>query len=142
MNRLFLLIFLVFISCNDKDNKKGEEQATETEEFKMYSMSEMALLMEQMYVSNEQLREKIINQDSLGEMPNFFSKISTASLTDKSERDAFFNEKQFQFLARQSLIYSTKDPKKAFNEMVDACISCHTVKCGGPIARIKKLYIQ
>jgi cytochrome c553 len=38
-----------------------------------------------------------------------------------------------------------KDPKNAkqhFNEGINACVSCHQVKCGGPIPKIKKLYIK
>jgi hypothetical protein len=64
-------------------------------------------------------------------------------MTYESDNDAFFQEQAATFIKAQELIY--KDPqnaKKHFNEGVDACIQCHKQKCGGPIPRIKKLYIE
>ena len=31
---------------------------------------------------------------------------------------------------------------QAHNNMVDACIACHTQFCDGPISRIEKLYVK
>jgi cytochrome c553 len=64
-------------------------------------------------------------------------------MTDEKENDAFFKKQAAHFINAQEMIY--KDPanaKKHFNDGVDACIACHEVKCGGPIPRIKKLYIE
>ena len=142
MKNVLLILSFVFFSCNKEQKTIGTEQDVPSSVFKMYTMSEMALLMEQMYVANEKLREQIIKGDSIGEMPTYFSKITSAHLTNEKERDTFFIKKQLEFLNKQSLIYDeTKDSKLTYNEMVDACITCHKVKCGGPISRIKKLYI-
>jgi cytochrome c553 len=142
--KYFLVIFSVlFLSCNQ--NKSAEENPVcekPTEDLQMYKASEMAILMEQMYVHNKQLREKIIKKDSLGEMPNYFLNISKAKMTKGKERDDFFNTKADYFLKTQTEIYNSKNKEKSYNTMVDACISCHEVKCGGPIDRIKKLYIK
>ena len=142
--KYFLVIFSVlFLSCNQ--NKTAEENPTcekPKEDLQMYKASEMAVLMEQMCVHNKQLREKIIKKDSLGEMPNYFLNISKAKMTKGKERDDFFNIKADYFLKTQNEIYGSKNKEKSYNTMVDACISCHVVKCGGPIDRIKKLYIK
>ena len=143
MKYLLAIVTLLFLSCNQK--KSEVENATcekPKEELKMYVASEMAVLMEQMYVHNNQLREKIIKNDSLGEMPKYFLNISEATMTKGKDRDDFFNNKAGFFLKTQSEIYDSKNTKESFNTMVDACISCHEVKCGGPIARIKTLYIK
>jgi hypothetical protein len=143
MKYLLAIVTLLFLSCNQK--KSEVENATcekPKEELKMYVASEMAVLMEQMYVHNNQLREKIIKNDSLGEMPKYFLNISEATMTKGKDRDDFFNKKAGFFLKTQSEIYDSKNTKESFNTMVDACISCHEVKCGGPIARIKTLYIK
>ena len=109
----------------------------------MYEMSEMATLMEQMYVDNQRLKERIIKGDTIGEFPNHFLKIHQAVMTDKQENDDFFKEHAKAFIKAQELIYQDpKNAKKHFNESVDACVQCHEVKCGGPIVRIKKLYIK
>ena len=76
-------------------------------------------------------------------IPNHFLKIHSAVMTDPTENDLFFKEEAQRFIASQELIY--KDPKNAkqhFNEGINACVSCHQVKCGGPIPKIKKLYIK
>lgn len=143
MKYLFVIMSVLFLSCNgNKSEEKNENCEKPKEELKMYEASEMAILMEQMYVHNKQLREKILKNDSLGNLPDYFSKISSATMTKGKERDAFFNEKAPIFMKSQAEIYSSKNAKESFNTMVNACISCHEVKCGGPIERIKTLYIK
>ena len=152
MNRIVLLIFfIVLASCNGKIEKteaigasvEKSSEKKEDKKFEMYEMSEMSLLMEQMYVDNERLKERIEKGDTIGEFPNHFLKIHKAVMTDDKENDAFFKEQASHFIKAQQMIY--EDPKNAkehFNKGVDACLKCHQVKCGGPIPRIKKLYIE
>jgi hypothetical protein len=139
---LISVVFLFCFSCIKKEVSISKEKKVE-KEFDMYELSEMAALMEQMYVDNEHLRERIILGDSIGEFPIHFLKIHAAVMTDEQENDAFFKAHAADFVKSQKLIY--EDPKKAkihFNKSVDACIQCHEVKCGGPIPRIRKLYIK
>ncbi len=147
MRKLFVLLFTITFcfSCkkNDSDFSDKKELNESTKKFDMYEMSEMALLMEQMYVDNERLKERIQNGDTIGTFPSHFLKIHASVMTDEQENDAFFKEQAAIFIKSQALIY--EDPKNAkehFNKGIDACIQCHEVKCGGPIPRIKKLYIQ
>lgn len=152
MKRLFLLLLTVsvVISCQKKEEEKKESCTIETKEtskeddgFEMYQMSEMAALMEQMYVDNQRLKERIVKGDTIGQFPQHFLKIHKAVMTDEQDNDDFFKEQATKFIKAQELIY--KDPKNAkqhFNNGIDACIQCHQQKCGGPIPRIKKLYIK
>jgi hypothetical protein len=135
-------------SCAKKQDKPTEESCssdvknTKSSKFKMYEMSEMSALMEQMYVDNQRLKERILKGDTIGSFPNHFLQIHKAVMTDPNENDTFFKEQAANFIKAQELIY--QDPKNAkqhFNDGVNACIQCHEVKCGGPIQRIKKLYI-
>ncbi|MEM0542375.1 hypothetical protein WFZ85_07080 [Flavobacterium sp. j3] len=149
-NILILLVFSFFtlVSCQKKeisaDKNQPEKCVPESEKkLEMYQMSEMATLMEQMYVDNQRLKERIKKGEKIGEFPQHFLKIHKAVMTDQTENDDFFKEQASKFIAAQELIY--KDPKNAkehFNNGVDACIKCHQQKCGGPIPRIKKLYIK
>jgi hypothetical protein len=109
----------------------------------MYQMSEMAALMESMYIENEKLKERIKKGDTIGKFPSHFLNIHKAVMTDESDNDQFFKQQASLFIKSQEMIY--KDPKNAkqhFNEGINACVSCHQVKCGGPIPKIKKLYIK
>lgn len=152
---VFISLSLLLFACNSKTEKvdasdkkscavdTSKTDSSEGKKFEMYEMSEMSVLMEQMYVDNERLKERIKKGDTIGEFPNHFMRIHSAVMTDTKENDAFFKEKAKEFIKAQELIY--KDPKNAkkhFNEGVNACIECHKVKCGGPIPRIKKLYID
>ena len=111
--------------------------------FKMYEMSQMAALMEQMYVDNERLKERITKGDTIGTFPKHILNIHTSVMTDAADNDAFFKAQAAKFITAQQLIYS--DPVNAkvhFNDAVTSCITCHEGKCEGPIPRIKKLYIK
>lgn len=140
-----LFLALSVISCQKAAEKAVEEKCEPGKEKKleMYQMSEMAALMEQMYVDNLRLKERIQKGDTIGQFPQHFLKIHKAVMTDESDNDTFFKEQAAKFIKAQEMIY--KDPTNAaahFNTGVDACIQCHQQKCGGPIPRIKKLYIK
>lgn len=152
MKQFILLLSFVFltISCNKKsEEKQVRKEASETNSkvnkdgFEMHEMSEMAALMEQMYVDNQRLKERILRNDTIGKFPQHFIRIHKAIMTDETDKDSFFDEQAAKFIKAQELIY--EDPKNAkehFNNGIDACIKCHEVKCGGPIPKIKKLYIE
>lgn len=145
MKKLLIFVFTISIfSCNKPDTKTSEEViSTKESEFVMYEMSEMASLMEQMFVENTRLRDRIISNDTLGEMPDYFKGILNKKLTDPTDLDQFYIEHANLFLEQQQNIYNNPTQAKTlFNASVDACIKCHEVKCGGPIQRIKKLYIK
>ena len=67
MKKLFtLLLLIVLSSCIKKQDKPTEESCssdvenTKSSKFKMYEMSEMSALMEQMYVDNQRLKDRIL----------------------------------------------------------------------------------
>jgi hypothetical protein len=139
-----ILISLNCISCSDKKEQVSETLTNKSEsEFVMYEMSEMASLMEAMFAENKRLRDRIMVNDTLGEMPMYFEGILSKQLTDPSDFDQFYIDHANLFLEQQKNIYANPvQAKDLFNASVDACIKCHEVKCGGPIQRIKKLYIK
>ena len=100
---LSVLVGIALLSCQQKETSKVEKKQTTPKEacdkpktvtdedgFEMYQMTEMAALMEQMYVDNKRLRERIIKGEAVGSFPDHYLKIHTAEMTDPSENDAFF----------------------------------------------------
>lgn len=149
MKKITVLLFACFFAfaCQDKksedSNVKSNDSVKKESNFQMYEMTELAMLMEQMYAYNQQLRSRIIDNDSLGEFPEKFEKIHTAVMTDPTENDAFYQEQAAFYLEAQKAIYVNPDQaKEKFNAMVESCLACHAKKCGGPIPRIKKLFIK
>lgn len=149
MRKIILLAVapLLYCSCQKKteslQDKVDSVATTGKKNFEMYELSEMAMLMEQMYVDNQRLKEKIEKGEPVGEFPSHFAKIHGAVMTDPTENDQFFSDNANLFLSAQEMIY--KDPDNArehYSNAIQACISCHEVKCSGPIPRIKKLQFK
>lgn len=137
---------MLILGCQKKE--QSEPITTQNSEvsssFKMYEMTEMAALMEQMYVDNQRIKQKIENNElDFGEFPEYYLKIHSAEMTDPDDFDDFFKSEALKFVVAQELVYTdSHDAKTNFNNMVSACIECHQKKCTGPIERIKKLYIK
>lgn len=144
---LVALTITLAVGCQKKAEKieavtVKDSVDVDSSKFKMYEMSEMAALMEQMYAYNTQLKERIVTNQDLGSYPVAFDKLHTAVLTEASDRDAFFNDQAIKFIETQKAIYTNPvQAKDNFNKMVNQCLECHSKKCGGPIPRIKKLII-
>lgn len=150
MKKILLLSLFILMACNkgaeaEPDTIKADTVAAKhaPKEFEMYEMSELAGLMEQMYVDNQRLKERITTGDTIGTFPEHLLNIHSAAMTDETERDVFFKEQAAKFINAQKRIYSdTPNAKQHFNDAVTACVKCHEGKCEGPIPRIKKLYIK
>jgi hypothetical protein len=106
---ILVLLFLVLtvISCQNKESNAAEAEKCEPKSEKkleMYQMSEMAALMEQMYVDNKRLKERIQKGDTIGQFPQHFLRIHEAVMTDESDNDAFFKEQAAKFIKAQEMI--------------------------------------
>lgn len=145
---LLLGIFFTLVGCQQSKEATTEISTTTRDSvgkktFEMYEMSEMALLMEQMYADNQRLKARLEKGEPAGEFPSHFAKIHSAMMTDSTENDDFFKNQAKVFLEAQELIYSdAKNAKTHYSNAIQACISCHEVKCSGPIVRIKKLQLN
>lgn len=139
---LFIIAFSFCVfACNASTDKNAE--IAKTEELVMYKPSEMALLMNEMYIFNEKTKGKIIKNEDLGEFPANFLNIHSAILTDPTDRNIGFEGFSQAFLMNQQAVFSanTTAKKKQFNVMVNSCVACHKTTCIGPIPKIKKLLI-
>ena len=148
MKKIFFgLLILLLFSCKKEEKAKPKNcsasKSSVNGKFKMYKMSEMAALMEQMYAENQQLKQRIKRGDTIGKFPNRFLQIHKAAMTDESDNDTFFKTQAALFIKSQELIY--EDPanaKQHFNDGITSCVKCHEQKCSGPLQKIKKLYID
>ena len=139
INHLLLVFTLVLLGC-----KESQEEPEEKQVLIMAERSEMALLMNEMYAFNESIKQQIIDGTLSTSYPEKFDNIHSAVLTNPSARDLNFESFSKLFLeAQKELFESPKEELiKRYNNAINACISCHNVKCVGPIPRIKKLLIK
>ncbi len=128
--------------CGSKKGS-GSESKSSAEAPKMYNMSELSLAMEEMYRTNEAFREALRSGMGIDSIPAVFYTIHTAEATSASDKDPMYHAMADVFLERMEAV--AREPlanqPAAFNEMIDACVSCHQVKCQGPIDRINKLRV-
>lgn len=145
-----LLVCLALWSCKEEGSEtKLENVVSSTDEkssFKMYDMSQMSLLMEQMFVYNQRIKDKILEGIAITDsMPSLHYKLlsSETTMTDPSERDDFFEQQAKKYIEIEEEFYQnpTINTKEKFNAIVSSCLECHAKKCGGPVPRIKKLLI-
>lgn len=146
LETIFYILFgFVFLSCSQKDDKKNEVDSSFSQ---VYEMSEMALLMEEMYSSLEKIRPLIEEQKPLEEFPADFNKIHTAEMTPSFERTDEFKRLADLYLQNLNQFYNAeaKDANRVeyFNNTVKSCITCHRSDAGciGPVSRIGKLMIE
>lgn len=136
---LLLAVFFVCLGC-----KKAEEKPEVKQDLIMAERSEMALLMNEMYDYNERIKQQIIDGTLSEGYSEKFDNIHSAVLTDDSDRDLNFEAFSKLFLEAQKKIFEAPQDELVlrYNNAINACISCHNVKCHGPIPRIKKLLID
>ena len=136
-----LIVFLVLIVFGCKNN---QEEQKEKKVLVMAKTSEMALLMNEMYAYNESIKQQIIEGNLSNGYPQRFDNIHSAVLTNPSVRDFDFESFSKQYLEAQKQVFESPQEELtiSYNNAINACISCHNVKCVGPIPRIKKLLIK
>jgi uncharacterized protein YcfL len=141
MRSAYLLILLSFVLLGCKNN---QEEPKENVELIMAERSEMALLMNEMYAFNESIKQQILEGTLSTSYPDKFDNIHSAVLTNSSARDLNFESFSKLFLEAQKELFESPQEEliTRYNNAINACISCHNVKCVGPIPRIKKLLIK
>lgn len=138
---LGLAVFV--IGCSHTAEKAEKAEKPVKEEPRLYKMSELALLMEKMYKDNEAMKKEIQAGKLPESFPEDFMNIHTAAATDPSEINETFHAMADAYLQAMDGIVraDSSTVTRAYNNMVQTCVSCHQLYCQGPIPRIEKLRI-
>jgi cytochrome c553 len=136
---LLVILLLIAFAC-----KKNQEELKEKKIFVMAETSEMTKLMIEMYAYNESIKQQIINGELKNSYPERFDNIHSSVLTNPSVRDSNFEAFALKFIEAQKQVFESPQEELTinYNNAIQACITCHNVKCVGPIPRIKKLLIK
>ncbi len=140
---IIVCIGVLFFSCANNDTKKENE--TSKKVYDMYKPSEMAILMNQMYDYNAQMKQDILDGNMPEEFPENFLKIHSAKTTKANQRNETFEAFSKAFIQSEKDIFNAQSNlpvEERYNTMVNACVSCHETSCTGPSPRIKKLLIK
>ena len=145
---LYSIAIVALVSCKQAEENKAEDTVANNKEevnepFQLYQMSEMASFMEEMYAEHQVLKEQILNGETPDSLSYNLLNLHTATMTDSSDYDERFKNMAKVFVEYEEKIVSDPANAKAnYNQAVQLCISCHQLKCTGPIPRIKKLLIK
>jgi hypothetical protein len=105
--------------------------------------SELAILMREMADWMDSCKVAVAANRNPPGVPESFKALMTAKRTDPNIDESTYQSMAHLFETKASNFdtYFDGDPY-TFNEVVDACVSCHKVFCQGPLVRINKMYIQ
>jgi hypothetical protein len=149
-NRLFWFTLILFIStlfynCSRQplSTATAVSENIDTAEPERYPNqdSELAILMREMDVDANKIREAILSGKNFDDFRAKFTKIHSATPTDSSVKNNAYNALATNFLASLDKVYTSEDKISSFNLMVNDCLNCHKTTCPGPTVRIKKLTI-
>lgn len=144
---LFILP-LALISCSSQ-TKQAEPPATVKESSGMtvvngVERSELALTMREMYDQMKLVKDSLeAGHQVKTNYLEAYKSIHTDHATEPEKIDEAYHGLAANFIQKYEA-YENADNDKliAFNNMLDACLACHSSKCPGPIKAIKKLKLK
>jgi cytochrome c556 len=145
-----LLIFVLLAANCSGDAKKKEEEKTRLDSIASCNKplnpngdSELAMLMREMMSSASNMREMVKQGNLPDKFPEEFLKIHTAQPTDSETKKASFEDFADNYISNLNALYNSpkEDLTKNYNAVVNACASCHSQHCPGPLKAINKLKI-
>ncbi len=138
---LGILALLIF-SCQQEPAAPKKKQGWTPE---LDQPSELALIMRDMNSEALNRKAKLENGELDPTLSETLFDMLTAHPTKPHMKGEGFEPYAKSFIGIYNQIQSAEDVStqiKAHNNMVDACVACHTQFCDGPISRIEKLYIK
>ena len=138
----FILGLITIVSCGGPEQESAPKQTWTPE---LDQPSELAQIMRDMHEEATN-RKNSLEQGQLDPTlsETLFSMI-TAHPTKPHMKGEGFEPYAKSFIGIYNQIHSAEEIDvqiQAHNNMVDACIACHTQFCDGPISRIEKLYVK
>jgi hypothetical protein len=138
----FILGLITLVSCGGPEQETAPKQTWTPE---LDQPSELAQIMRDMHAEATN-RKHSLEQGQLDPTlsETLFSMI-TANPTKPHMNGEGFEPYAKSFIGIYNQIHGAEEigvQIQAHNNMVDACIACHTQFCDGPISRIEKLYVK
>lgn len=141
----------VLTQCKNGTEQKAEEKAKAdsaaactAKPLNPNGDSELALLMREMMSSSKNLREMVKQGNLPEQFPEAFLKIHTAKPTDSDTKKESFDGFASNYISNLQALY--KSPKEQltqnYNAVINACASCHSQHCPGPLKAINQLKIE
>lgn len=130
-----ILAFSLLSCTSNKEKSSGEAE--------MYEASELALLMRSMAAEQDSFKSALLRGDSILTFPSSYIHLLDAQASEGMHIGDEYKAFAHSFIDEMdSLRVDTLNTIKRHNRIVEACIACHEMHCGGPIDRIENLFIH
>ena len=106
--------------------------------------SELSKLMREMEAFTKSAKTDVSTGKNPALYPVTFNKIYTAALSEGSHKSDFYNAFADLYLAsvKNYSASNSSNRVETYNNMVSACLACHSQHCPGPVPAIKKLSLD
>lgn len=144
---LLVLSFCLGVLINACSNNESPKVANSTEANAVIKdpnkPKPMALMMRQMAANADSMKAKLLRGEGLDSLSFPFIRFYLVEPTDKNVLEPqFFKNANVYKNAHKAIFDHSKEQKKYYNLMINACISCHENYCSGPLRRITKMPIK
>jgi hypothetical protein len=147
----FFILTISLVNCSEPSKESTEKNeavkdsvSCEKPPLNPNGDSELSLLMRDMVKNSEDLRKQVQNGKLDGTFPEKFFKIYTAKPTDSDTKKESFKAYADNYLSSLRKLYDS--PKEElntnYNSLINACASCHSEHCPGPLRKIHKLILN
>ena len=141
---LILFLFIFMLSPDGKFNLGSATLNADTTFINPNGSSELADLMREMQQYSIDERKRILESENSMPSPESLNNIHKAKITDgmsKSENYTTFSN-LYLSTVDQYTSSNKEDRITNFNNMIAACLACHSENCPGPVPVIRKLQIS
>jgi hypothetical protein len=140
---ILLLLLLIPVILWMRDQSTASVATDQTFQQNPNGSSELSLLMRDMQKYTNEAKADIKAGKNPAPYPAAFDKIHTAKISDRMEKSDYY--KSFGDLYMMAVKnYATSTPEnrvETYNNMVSACMACHSQHCPGPVPVIRKLFV-
>ena len=106
--------------------------------------SELSLLMRDMQKYTNQAKADLKAGKTPASFPADFNKLFTAIISENNSKSEFYNQFGELYISsvKNYASSSTENRVETYNNMVNACLACHSQHCPGPGPVIKKMKVE
>jgi hypothetical protein len=134
MNKFCWLVFLCFCLFGCAWFQSDTEQEPE-----LHDPSEMSLLMRKMVEYSKQAKQNLANGKALDSIPSRFYDLLTLKASRNEQKEVPFQNMAIYYLAQLRGLERADSQEYFYRESINACKSCHSTYCNGPMLIIEKL---
>ena len=138
----FILGLITLVSCGGPEQETAPKQTWTPE---LDQPSELAQIMRDMHAEATNRKHSLAQGQLDPTLSETLFSMITAHPTKPHMKGEGFEPYAKSFIGIYNQIHGAEEigvQIQAHNNMVDACIACHTQFCDGPISRIEKLYVK